>query len=167
MVLIDDVRENLLYDDATGQFTWRTGSMRFKIAGHKKKGKTITYIHITLKGKQYPAHRLVWLLKTGALPQGDIDHEDGNGTNNRLHNLRDVTRQVNLQNARRRIDNKSGNTGVRLTKGNKWRSEIRVNNVSINLGTFGDKNDAIAARKAAEKHYGFHPNHGSKRVYAN
>ena len=43
---------------------------------------------------------------------------------------------------------------------NKWKAQIKYKYKPYSLGYFDKKSDAIAARKAAEKDFGFHPNHG-------
>lgn len=47
-------------------------------------------------GRAYKAHRVGWAIHTGAWPVGDIDHIDGDPSNNRICNLRDVSRAENL-----------------------------------------------------------------------
>lgn len=57
--------------------------------------------------------------------------------------------------------NKSGYHGVIWDlNNNNWRARIGVEGKTLNLGSFTDKQDAIAARKAAEVKYNFHSNHG-------
>jgi hypothetical protein len=51
------------------------------------------------------AHRLVWFVVHGKFPDGDIDHINGNRSDNRIENLRDVTRRANLQNVIKRPRN--------------------------------------------------------------
>ena len=91
-------------------------------------------------------------------PNKDIDHIDGNGLNNQRSNLRIVNKTQNMQNARRRLTNKSGCRGVsydRTTsnKNKKWRAWIQVNGRFIGLGRYAEIEDAIKARKQAEKKY--------------
>ena len=53
-----------------------------------------------------------------------------------------------------RSDNVSGHKGVRWNKqSNKWVAYIQVHKEQIHLGSFLDKDDAIKARKEAEKKY--------------
>ena len=49
------------------------------------------YRVIEVKGKQYPADRLVWLYVTGELPEGEIHHVNGDLLDNRRENLIDAT----------------------------------------------------------------------------
>jgi len=122
------------------------------------------YRKVKVKGRIYRVHRIVWLLMTGEWPTQEIDHEDGNGLNNCWRNLRQVTSQVNNQNNRLYSSNRSGHPGVRWRKDvGKWVAVIDVSGRRIALGHFTEKDEAIAARKAAEVTHGFHSNHGSVR----
>lgn len=79
-------------------------------------------------------------------PQHKID--------NRKSNLRITTNQQNTMNRSLNRNNSSGVTGVTWDKkNNNWRAYIRFNWKLIHLGSFINKEDAIAARKAAEEKY--------------
>mgnify|MGYP006131473821 FL=1 len=116
---------------------------------------------IKVKGKQYKAHRLIWLYVHGKFPDGHIDHVNGKPLDNRIENLRDVTQQENNKNARKRKDNTSGHVGVCWAKRDeKWRAQIAVDGKREYLGYFNVLEDAVAARQAASIEHGFHENHG-------
>lgn len=67
----------------------------------------------------------------------------------------------NARNLKRRVDNKSGVTGVRWMKKNeRWQAEIHVNGKFIYLGQYRIFDDAVEARRAAEVAHDFHSNHG-------
>lgn len=115
------------------------------------------YCQAVVLYRHYNAHRIIWFYHYGEWPNGQVDHINGIRTDNRLANLRVVSQAENLRNTKRRVNNSSGTSGVSwnpLTK--TWR--VRVPNKEI--GSFQKKQDAVAARKAAEVEYGFHPNHG-------
>lgn len=60
------------------------------------------YKRITLKGKVYSIHRIIWELFNGSIPEGQIiDHIDGNRSNNALNNLRLVSQSENMNNAQK------------------------------------------------------------------
>ncbi len=112
-------------------------------------------------GRSYLAHRVIWALTTGAWPPEEIDHINGVKDDNRIENLRAVTRAENLRNQAIYSNNTSGVVGVDWHKRDKrWTAQIRVDNKQIYLGYFTNKEDAIAARAAADIEYGFHANHG-------
>lgn len=76
----------------------------------------------------------------------EIDHKDINPLNNRRNNLRFVTHYQNCHN------NKS--KGYCWDKRNKkWKVRIMINHKEIWLGYFHNEQDAINARKQAEKKY--------------
>lgn len=168
MVTAARVRELLSYDPETGEFRWKVDRKQMKagsIAGYAcefRNGKK--YWHIGVDGNLYGAHRLAWLVTHGEFPPEDIDHIDGNGLNNRLENLRAVSHDENGRNQRKYSNNTSGVSGVGWYKRDqKWQAKIRVNRKLVHLGYFSSKEEAVAARKAAEAKYNFHENHGSER----
>ena len=115
------------------------------------------------KRKEYLAHRVIWLLTTGDWPENDIDHIDGNRSNNRISNLRTVTRAENMKNKSMPSNNKSGTIGVCwTTKRGRWLATITVGRKTRRLGEFVNKEDAISARKKAEVELNFHDGHGRK-----
>jgi hypothetical protein len=104
-----------------------------------------------IDGKQYYLHRLAWLYVHDRWPQGVTDHINRVRTDNRIANLREVTRGQNNQNSRRRKDNTSGHPGVTWFKRTaQWRAYIQAGGKVHSLGYFTDLDAAVAARKAAE-----------------
>ena len=111
--------------------------------------------------RTFKAHRIAWALSHGEWPLY-IDHINGKPDDNRLCNLRNVTRVENQQNLKRSKLNKSGSCGVSWDRHrSKWTARIRVNGKLIALGRFENLDGAISARKAAEKEHGFHEMHGA------
>lgn len=170
MITSKEIREYFSYNSDTGELIRKKRlSNRCKIGEvvgslSRLGGSSKSYLRAKIKGKSYCVHRLVWLYHHGEFPVLDIDHINGNGLDNRIENLRQVTKFQNGQNNRRRADNKSGCTGVIWFKPRStWCAYIRHNNKRIHLGYFKDKDDAIKARKQAERDLGFHQNHGKDR----
>jgi len=160
---IDRLREVFSYDKDTGILRWvkpsgkrvRAGSP----AGCRVRRGRLTYLYTCVDKRHVYVHQVVWAIVHGKWPD-QIDHEDGNGLNNRLSNLRSVPNSVNARNLSRSVLNTSGTTGVTWCKNSKrWRAQIKVNQEHMNLGLFKLKEDAVAVRKAAELKYGFHKNH--------
>lgn len=113
-----------------------------------------------VSGVQLKAHRIIWMLLYGDEP-AEVDHINHNRADNRPVNLRAADRTANQRNASMYKTNTSGANGVHWqSKNGKWRAEIRHERKSIHLGYFSDFREAAAARKAAEKQYGYHANHG-------
>jgi len=168
------------YDPDTGSFVWnsRTPEM-FKASFHTAKhncavwnakhaGKSALrtldgngYFVGAIFDKQLLAHRVAWAVYYGMWPAEEIDHINGNRSDNRIKNLRSVTHQENGQNSSRPAHNTSGVTGVSWHKRDKvWRAFIKVDGQYKHIGSFGDFDSAVDARKAAERDCEFHPNHG-------
>ena len=118
------------------------------------------YLRVRVNGTQFRVHRIIWLITQGAWPEGQIDHINGVVSDNRIENMRDVDAQGNQRNQHIRPDNTSGITGVCAENG-FWTARIKVDGKKIRLGRFLTIEEACAARKAAEKVLGFHPNHGA------
>jgi hypothetical protein len=119
------------------------------------------YRHGKLLGKLYRAHRIAWLLTYKTWPVAEIDHIDGDRSNNRIANLRDVSKSQNQRNRKMDPLNKSGFNGVYwYARSGKWRAKVHANGKHEHLGTFGTLEEAIAARHAANIKYGFTERHG-------
>lgn len=115
----------------------------------------------TIFSRVYFAHRVIWAMVHGAWPADQLDHINGVRDDNRIKNLRAVTNQENGRNKKLPSDNTSGVMGVGWHKpACKWAAQINVSGRCVYLGVFTKKDDAIAARKAAEVKFGFHENHG-------
>ena len=158
------LKENLHYDPATGNFTWlvnKKRSCKGEIAGSYQYPMGKKYRRISVNGKVYSAHRLVFLYMTGDFPLNEVDHIDGDGCNNKWANLRVVTSAENWKNKKTYNNNTSGACGVTLHKGTgKWQAQIKTNGVNKFLGLHKSFETACTIRKGAEGWYGFHKNHG-------
>lgn len=176
-----ELMKYLEYNKDTGDFIWRVRSVRIPqdktwnkrfsgtVAGNvNDSGNGKKYIDINLNilslGK-FRAHRLAWIYMHGDIDKDlEIDHIDGNGTNNSLDNLRLVKPSVNMKNQRFRESNSTGFTGVSLNSiTGKYEAYITVNRKRLHLGHFSSLDSAAKVRKAAELTYGFHKNHGQDR----
>jgi hypothetical protein len=156
----EQYHEMSLYEAAHYRYEYRDGKLYHKnnVLTVAKKGDCVTrvnnkgYVVVGLKGKQYLAHRIVFLMHHGYLPKV-TDHVDGGKTNNRIENLRECSYSQNNCNTTLRKDNKSGHKGVFFRKDtNKWSARINYNGVDKSLGCFLNKEDAVEAyRKAADE----------------
>lgn len=151
----EKLRQVLHYSPETGDFTWKVRTSRRinvgDVAGSLGGGG---YLQIRIQSRLYQAHRLAWLHTYGVWPKLDIDHINRNPKDNRLANLREVSHKQNQQNKSKSSHNTSGCQGVHWHKrDSKWVAQIRHNYKPIHLGYFTTIEEAIAARKAAEKLY--------------
>ena len=158
MLTHNRLRELFSYDPETGTFT-----RLVRTSANAPKGQTIVgaksykYLAIAVDKKLYYAHRLAWLYVHGEFPAKgmDIDHINEDKHDNRIANLRIVSRAENMRN--RRAANSGSASGVRgvhfcnLYK--KWVAHVTVNYKYINLGYFDTLSAAIEARAAGERKY--------------
>lgn len=150
------LQEILNYDYKTGIFTYRVGRNNQiaidTVAGSKM---DIGYIRIVIDGKAYMAHRLVWLYLHGSLPELYIDHINGIRDDNRVSNLREVSRTTNNQNRTcLNRNNSSGKMGVDfLKRSNKFRARLRVDGKEMHLGLFATESEAVEVWLCAKKQY--------------
>lgn len=157
-----ELREWLSYNSETGEFRWRKeprtiGSMLGKVAGTVRKSG---YVFIKFREHGiHAAHRLAWVYMYGpTIGGGEIDHIDGNPSNNAISNLRLATSRQQKQNKRVQSNNRSGLKGAYYHashKGKKWRTQIKVDDKLIFLGYFHTAEEAHAAyATAAIQHFG-------------
>jgi hypothetical protein len=144
------------YDPDSGRLTWkvRTSSRNWpgKPAGHIGGDG---YLKVRVLGRTYQAHRVIWLMMHGSWPIHQVDHINGNRTDNRASNLRDIEGRHNSQNMRAPMSsNTSGLLGVsfqKRSKKNPWIAYISVSKKTIYLGGFPTREAAHAAYVAAKR----------------
>lgn len=149
MINQKELKTALHYDPQTGFFTWAINRSNVKagsIAGAMRKNG---YIQIGLAGKFWLAHRLAWLYMTGAMPLDQVDHIDGNKSNNAWGNLREATTKQNGENLKTLDTNTSGFRGVVYYKRtNKWMAQVQHHKKNFCLGYFCTAEEAAEAARA-------------------
>ena len=139
-ISIEYVRSLLSYDPESGDLTWLVsrGSIKSgRRAGSPQRSRGKTYTQIRIDKSFYKAHHLVWAIYYGNWPNHDLDHEDRDGENNRIKNLRPCTMSQNQANRKINVNNKSGFKGVSFNKKiGKWRAYFNCNGKRKYLGVF-------------------------------
>lgn len=178
MIKATPTQEELLallrYDPETGKLYWRERpltsfrdarsrkSWNARLAGKEAFTSSMSagYRQGHIHNKHFLAHRLIFKMLHD-IDAENIDHIDGDRTNNRPENLRAASRLENQRNQKKRWDNASGITGVCWdAQRSKWLAYIRVKGIAKMLGRFESIEAATRIRKRAEAEHGFHPNHG-------
>lgn len=151
---VEELRRRLEYSPETGEFRWlispARGTKRGSIAG------TISgpgYRLISLNYQKLWAHRLAFVFMTGQWPDGEVDHVNGVKLDNRASNLRVVSRDLNIQNARRaHADSSTGVLGVcRDAARNKFLAQIGLGGRHYFLGRFETVDAAHSAYLEAKR----------------
>jgi hypothetical protein len=156
-ITLEVLKSKLSYSPETGEFRWidnfssraRKGAVAGTIGLHG-------YVHIRVNGVIHKAHRLAWLYEYGSHPTEnlDIDHINGVRIDNRIENLRLLSRTENLQNQRRATANNINSRllGSHIHKRiSKYQARIVINGVTKSLGYFDNPNDAHSAYVAAKR----------------
>ena len=117
---------------------------------------SLGYLTIRIDWVLYLGHRLAWFLVTGEPPLFEIDHENGDPSDNRIWNLRPATHSQNQANQKIDKTNTSGRKGVSWNREKaKWEARIQINGKSKFLGYHVDKEIAAESYAlAAEKYFG-------------
>lgn len=148
-ITAEKARELLDYDPETGVLTWKrhmsTRARKGKEAGVIQMGR---YRRVGIYGKYYMAHRLAWLIMTGAWPKDEIDHINGDCAYNAWANLREATNTQNNWNTLHK--NRSGLEGAAYHSGKgQYRATIRCMGETHFLGWFDSPERAHEAYKRA------------------
>lgn len=134
------------YDPSTGDFRWVCDKGRAKkgdIAGSINNG----YRLIKIGQRKWQAHRLAFLIMEGQLPPHQVDHINKVRSDNRWANLRHATHKQNHEN--RTVHEMRG---VRFEPDRgKWLVRIKHHGITRNLGRYASLDEAILARRKAEK----------------
>lgn len=142
---LDVLRATFRYEPETGKIYWLVStSNRIRVGDEAGKLSSSGYTIITFQNARWPAHRIAWALTYGYDPINLIDHEDCDGTNNRLKNLREANKQRNTWNCRISKRNTTGFKGVSMRRG-RFVAHIRHNRVLKWLGEFKTAEEAHEA----------------------
>lgn len=140
----EQVNNLFAYNDVSGDLTWKTTN---KLAGTVLKNG---YRQISIYGKRYLSHHIVWLMFKGFLP-AQLDHINRNKKDNRIENLRECSSAENMQNRPSLKNTSSPYKGARINKTtSKWRAVFTTKGKSYYLGEYtSEVNAALAYDKWA------------------
>lgn len=107
-----------------------------------KRGKALRYgaalgtptskghLQAEVYGKRLYVHRIIYEMHNGPIPKGlQIDHVDGNPSNNRIENLRLATNAQNSMNKRPHVNRKCSLPKNVQRNGKGYRAEVRAGGV--------------------------------------
>lgn len=137
---MESFKDQLSYDPDTGEIHWKISSGKRKAGDRAGSLMKSGYMQLGINGWVYKAHRIAWYLYYGEWPDGDIDHVNRDRADNRIENLRIVSKRQNTQN--------SGvfNEGTGKHNG-KWRARISIDGRQKHIGYFDTEEQAKEAYK--------------------
>jgi hypothetical protein len=146
----EEILDYISYEPETGICRWKKRSANsVKVGDVTGSANTCGHLQIRFRKSSYLLHRVAWYLHYGKDP-GDmeIDHRNGNRSDNRISNLRLVTHQQNQHNTKA--------LGITYNKRQgKWHAKIKLDGKRIHLGTYDCPLLAGLAYQDAKKKY--HP----------
>lgn len=135
---------NELFEYRDGHLYWlKPSSNRVKIGQKAGAEDNKGYRRVRVSGKDYLAHRLIFLYHHGWLPEF-VDHKDRDPRNNRIENLRPLTHSQNIANGKSTTSS-SGYRGVTALKTGKFLAQVMKNYKNHHLGQFDSAEEAHQA----------------------
>jgi hypothetical protein len=119
------------------------------------------YRQVHLSNKSYKVHRIIFMMQYGYLPP-QIDHINGNRSDNHIENLRPATNATNQYNRKPQKNNTTGHKNIHwCNRSQKYVVSFRIDGKLSSYGYFKDINKAknVAMQKRIELHQEF-ANHG-------
>ena len=134
--IYQDLQRSYVNLDLINLVSYIDGNLYWKESVHNKCKKdsklgtkhTLGYLKVQFNKQRYYVHRLIWEFFNGEIPCGyEVDHVDGNPSNNKIENLRLLTHTQNLHASRRLTKNTSGILGVSwCSSRSKWVASVKV-----------------------------------------
>lgn len=159
IVPIDFLREKFAYDPFNGIVSFRFSAGKAKIGNEAGSVSDDGYrvLKVKYEGKrvQIAVHVLAWALHYGTWPENDVDHRDTNRLNNKLENLRDAPRSLNLANRNPTGHLPKGVTLNKRCKSRPYQAQIEAFGKKKWLGNHATPEAAHEAYAVeARKHFG-------------
>ena len=162
------MQSNMTQEYAHSLFEYKDGGLYWKIrkAPHVKIGAKVGspaingYESVMVDGRNWRIHRLVFLMQYGYLPK-NIDHINGNRTDNRIENLRAADDSQNAHNQVLRSNNVSGIKGVSWNNDRqKWAVRVNYNKKTYQRYVQDLELAELVAIEMRSKLHGEYANHG-------
>jgi hypothetical protein len=147
------VRFVFWYSAETGLLRWRLKANRNALIGGVAGAPNARgYLTVRFSGSDTQlVHRVVWAHAHGEWPDRDVDHINGDRSDNRLANLRLATRSENNQNMRNaKSYNSTGFLGVSRSNA-RFIASISVSGKTTHLGAFATAEEAHSAYLRAKR----------------
>lgn len=155
--------EYLSYDPTNGHLTWIDKPSTKTVIGTRA-GSLVTttgYRSIQIFERNYREHQLIWFFHHAVWAKY-LDHVNHIRDDNRIVNLREVTKAENSRNLSQRKGTITGEQGIwYCRRRKKWVAEITRDRKKVYQKTFTLIADARLARAAALLEHDFHENHGA------
>jgi hypothetical protein len=137
------------YDPETGAFYWRkAGKGRAGGKGARAGGQRAGRWILSVDGKEFLAYRVAYKMMTGEDPgDKDIDHVNGDCSDDRWANLRCVSRGQNLYNRKSYAHPGHESTGFKgvYKCGERYRTNVFFQKKSYYLGTYDTPEEGALA----------------------
>lgn len=155
---MEEIVKLFRYDPLTGNLYWLnpTGRALKRQRNGLSAGSlgSSGYTRIEFRGKRYLAHRIVFYMHHGYVPNC-IDHINGCPSDNRIENLREATKTQNSANQKMRGGSSRFKGAWWCKDKKKWRASIKANGKQNHIGYFTSELDAAKAyNEAALKYFG-------------
>ena len=135
----DALKEVFAYDPETGILSWRKPWGKRPLGARAGTQRPDGYWVVNYKSEMFFVHRVAYAIHHGDITLGHIDHINGDRQDNRLENLREVTRSENQFNKAMCSNNTSGFRGVNWHKNSKsWVVRVCTKGKTKILGYFKD-----------------------------
>ena len=142
MITQEQLKARYTYIPSTGLFVSNIKTNKHNVGDFVGHINSKGYVVIKCYKQTYKAHRLAFLYMTGNFPLNDVDHINGNKSDNRWENIRDVSKCINLQNRKGPASNsKLKLLGVNK-QGTKYKAQICLFGKKKHLGMFSSPEEA-------------------------
>lgn len=152
-ISIERLKALLVYDPQGGALSWqqRAGQNAWNAKHAGKPAMTTThsegYLIGKIEGRRVYAHRVAFAMHHGRWPTGLIDHINGDRSDNRIENIREVDHSDNAKNVRKSVKS-SGTPCIWWIEGaQRWRVVVRRAGRRVCMGSFKHLDEAVTALK--------------------